>query len=106
MFSKWTFIIITQLQVFGFLTKPLIHYLLPHGGGGNLDREPTISKEDMRLPLLSFDESAATNLERARDGLTMLMDRPVYTIHSFWRRFDNTYMKPVFGGARNNQPPS
>ncbi|KAL8462390.1 hypothetical protein ACS0TY_033427 [Phlomoides rotata] len=99
-------VVLFSTLVFGFLTKPLIHYLLPHGGGGNLDREPTISKEDMRLPLLSFEESAATNLERAKDGLSMLMDRPVYTIHSFWRRFDNAYMKPTFGGDRSNQSAS
>lgn len=90
------------MQVFGFLTKPLIRYLLPQTGLPNsLDRDPTISKEDMRLPLLSLEESASTNLLRAKDGLSRLIERPVYTIHSLWRRFDNAYMRPTFGG-----PPS
>lgn len=100
--------IIILIQVFGFLTKPLIRYLLPSHTGpiNNLDREPTITKEDMRIPLLSFEESASTNLTRAKDGLSRLMERPVYTIHSFWRRFDDAYMRPTFGGPRSDQPPS
>lgn len=55
-------------------------------------------KEDMNLPLLSFEESAATNLIRAKNSLSMLIERPVYTIHSYWRRFDDAYMRPIFGG--------
>lgn len=93
------------LQVFGFLTRPLVKYLLPHPqhATNNSCREPKSPNEDMNLPLLSFDESTATNLLRAKDSLSMLLDRPVYTIHSFWRRFDDTYMRPVFGGPDSNQ---
>lgn len=92
------------MQVFGFLTKPLVSCLLPpHDANiGDLSREPTISKEDMRLPLLSFEESAATNVQRAKDSLSMLLERPVHTIHHYWRRFDDAYMRPLFGGPRNN----
>ncbi|KAH9652126.1 Sodium/hydrogen exchanger 4 [Citrus sinensis] len=92
-------------QVFGFLTRPLVKYLLPHPqhATNNSCREPKSPNEDMNLPLLSFDESTTTNLLRAKDSLSMLLDRPVYTIHSFWRRFDDTYMRPVFGGPDSNQ---
>lgn len=51
-----------------------------------------------------MDESAATNVLRAKDSLSMLMERPVYTIHFFWRKFDDSYMRPIFGGPRRNQP--
>lgn len=54
--------------------------------------------EDMNLPLLSFDESAATNITRAKESLSMLLGSPVYTIHFYWRRFDDAYMRPIFGG--------
>lgn len=84
------------MQVFGFLTKPLVSYLLPQHA--NNIREPRSPKEDMTLPLLSFHESAATNIDRAKDNLSMLMERPVYTTHYYWKRFDNAYMKPIFGG--------
>ncbi|KAG6407495.1 hypothetical protein SASPL_130486 [Salvia splendens] len=103
MVTTTAIVVVFSTLVFGFLTKPLIHYLLPQGGTNTLDRDPTITKEDMRLPLLSFEESASTNLSRAKDGLTRLMERPVYTIHSFWRRFDDAYMRPTFGGPRSDQ---
>lgn len=56
----------------------------------------------MTLPLLSFEESASENLSRAKENISMLIERPVYTIHSYWRRFDDTYMRPIFGGPPRN----
>ncbi|XP_071916459.1 sodium/hydrogen exchanger 4-like isoform X5 [Coffea arabica] len=99
---------ISMMQVFGLLTKPLVSCLLPPHDAkiGDLSREPTISKEDMRLPLLSFEESAATNVQRAKDSLSMLLERPVHTIHHYWRRFDDAYMRPIFGGRRSNNSSS
>ncbi|KAL6536135.1 Sodium/hydrogen exchanger 4 [Orobanche hederae] len=105
MVTTTVILVLFSTLVFGFLTKPLISYLLPHSNNNNtnrLDREPTISKDDMALPLLSFEESAATNLLRAKDSLSRLMERPVYTIHSFWRRFDDAYMRPTFGGPQRS----
>ncbi|KAI5674738.1 hypothetical protein M9H77_15102 [Catharanthus roseus] len=93
-------VVLFSTIVFGFLTKPLVGYLLPpHSNISDLDREPSISK-DMNLPLLSFEESASTNVSRAKDSLSMLIERPVYTIHHYWRRFDDAYMRPIFGGPR------
>lgn len=89
-------------QVFGFLTKPLVRHLLPHAAAaGRLSREPTVGKEDLTLPLLSMEESASTNLLRAKDSLSMLIDRPVHTIHGYWRKFDDHYMRPMFGGPQS-----
>lgn len=58
----------------------------------------------MRLPLLSFGESATTNIDRAKDNINMLIERPVYTVHSYWRRFDDAFMRPTFGGPRSADP--
>lgn len=58
----------------------------------------------MRLPLLSFDESATTNIDRAKDNINMLIERPVYTVHSYWRRFDDAFMRPTFGGPCSADP--
>lgn len=98
-------IVLFSTIVFGVLTRPLVSYLVPHPNtaSANIEREPSINKEGMMLPLLSTGESASTNLLRAKESLSMLMERPVYTIHSFWRRFDDTYMRPIFGGPRSNQ---
>ncbi|KAH9652124.1 Sodium/hydrogen exchanger 4 [Citrus sinensis] len=105
MITATIIIVLFTTLVFGFLTRPLVKYLLPHPqhATNNSCREPKSPNEDMNLPLLSFDESTTTNLLRAKDSLSMLLDRPVYTIHSFWRRFDDTYMRPVFGGPDSNQ---
>ncbi|KAG8658277.1 hypothetical protein MANES_03G135020v8 [Manihot esculenta] len=67
-------------------------------------QEEKMPKEDARLPLLSFEESATTNLQRASESFSMLMESPVYTIHYYWRKFDNAYMRPVFGGPRSSHP--
>ncbi|KAL0362889.1 UNVERIFIED_CONTAM: Sodium/hydrogen exchanger 4 [Sesamum calycinum] len=106
MVTTTVIVVLFSTIVFGFLTKPLVNYLLPPGHTSNIDRIRSITKEDMMLPLLSFEESAATNLLRAKDGLSMLMERPVYTIHSFWRRFDDAYMRPIFGGPQRDQTSS
>ncbi|XP_071695863.1 sodium/hydrogen exchanger 4-like [Rutidosis leptorrhynchoides] len=95
-------IVLFSTIVFGFLTRPLIRYLLPPNTSNNNGPSRTTSlKEDMTLPLLSFEESASENLSRAKENISMLMERPVYTIHSYWRRFDDTYMRPIFGGPRS-----
>jgi hypothetical protein len=91
--------------VFGFLTKPLIRYLLPHHVTRVHNRNEEESRaraEDMNLPLLSFEESAETNISRAKEGLSKLIESPVYTIHYYWRKFDDAYMRPIFGGPRAN----
>ncbi|KAK3032464.1 hypothetical protein RJ639_037277 [Escallonia herrerae] len=77
-------VVLFSMIVFGFLTKPLVNYLLPHQtNNSSIHREPRSPKEDLTLPLLSFEESASTNILRAKDSLSMLIERPVYTIHSY-----------------------
>nr|XP_043618800.1 sodium/hydrogen exchanger 4-like [Erigeron canadensis] len=102
MITTTTVIVLFSTIVFGFLTKPLIRYLLPPNTSNDGPSRTVSLKEDMTLPLLSFDESASENLSRAKENISMLMERPVYTIHSYWRRFDDTYMRPIFGGPRSN----
>ncbi|KAJ0688686.1 putative cation/H+ exchanger, cation/H+ exchanger, CPA1 family [Helianthus annuus] len=102
MITTTTVIVLFSTVVFGFLTKPLIRYLLPTNPRNASLPRSTSPKEDITLPLLSFEESASENFSRAKENMSMLMERPVYTIHSYWRRFDDTYMRPIFGGARNS----
>ncbi|KAG7534336.1 Na+/H+ exchanger [Arabidopsis thaliana x Arabidopsis arenosa] len=110
MVTNTTIVVLFTTLVFGFLTKPLVNYLLPHDASHNTGNrgkrtEPGSPKEDATLPLLSFDESASTNFNRAKDSISLLMEQPVYTIHRYWRKFDDTYMRPIFGGPRReNQP--
>lgn len=93
-------VVLFTTLVFGFMTKPLIVYLLPHNGSSTPTKhqEPKSPKDELTLPLLSLEESATTNILRAKDSLSMLIERPVYTIHSYWRKVDDSYMRPIFGG--------
>ncbi|KAI3990451.1 hypothetical protein MKX01_021386 [Papaver californicum] len=100
MVTNTVFTVLFTTVVFGFLTKPLIRLLLPHHTRGNHHPDITSPSHDMTLPLLSFDESASTNILRAKDSISMLLERPIYMIHSYWRKFDDKYMRPMFGGPR------
>ncbi|XP_050216257.1 sodium/hydrogen exchanger 4 [Mercurialis annua] len=101
MVTTTVIIVLFTTLVFGFLTKPLIYVILPHDETNHANhREEKIPKNDERLPLLSLGESAATNLQRASDSLSMLIESPAYTIHYYWKKFDNAYMRPVFGGPQ------
>ncbi|XP_048498463.1 sodium/hydrogen exchanger 4 isoform X2 [Beta vulgaris subsp. vulgaris] len=99
MVTTTVIVVLFTTLVFGFLTKPLILYLVPH----TPTQETKSPKDDLTLPMLSMDESAATNLSRAKDSLSMLIERPVHTIHSYWRKFDDAYMRPLFGGPVDSQ---
>ncbi|GJU86512.1 sodium/hydrogen exchanger 4-like protein isoform X1 [Tanacetum coccineum] len=100
-------IVLFSTIVFGFMTKPLVDYLIPQTASSTKrnanPHDPGSPKEDMTLPLLSLEESASENLSRAKENVSMLMDRPVYTIHSYWRRFDHAYMRPIFGGPSGDE---
>ncbi|KAM1754920.1 hypothetical protein ACFX12_007320 [Malus domestica] len=103
MITNTIIVVLFSTLVFGFLTKPLITYLLPHAATSNIQRKESKDiSDDLNLPLLSFEESASTNISRAKDNLSMLMESPVHTIHSYWRRFDDAYMRPMFGGPIRN----
>ncbi|KAG7957774.1 hypothetical protein I3843_11G192400 [Carya illinoinensis] len=87
-----------------FLTKPLISYLIPHHETIKIgDRESSSPREDLNMPLISLEGSAASDITRAKDSLSMLIERPVCTIHFYWRKFDDACMRPIFGGPVTNQ---
>ncbi|WVY94625.1 hypothetical protein V8G54_033713, partial [Vigna mungo] len=105
MITNTIIVVLFSTLVFGFLTKPLIRYLLPHAATRKniVHEESGPQIEDLNLPLLSLEESAATNISRAKESLSMLIESPVFTIHHYWRRFDDAYMRPFFGGPHHNE---
>jgi sodium/hydrogen exchanger 8 len=109
------------MQVFGTLTPPLIAWLYPphlrsnrSDGSDNLSPKASLDA-DFHIPLLMD-----TNGDREQDGengpndripinqylrdltrlesLSMLLTAPRSTIHHVWRKFDDSYMRPTFGG--------
>lgn len=91
------------IQVFGLLTKPIINWLLPpHLRNFSSDSEPPTPKEgsfsgDLNAPLLQ-NRNWFANAASRRSSLRVLLSGPTSTVHSLWRKFDNAYMRPVFGG--------
>ncbi|XP_065631223.1 sodium/hydrogen exchanger 4 [Quercus suber] len=104
MITNTIIVVLFSTLVFGFITKPLISYLIPHHETIKIRHgESAVPKDDLNVPLLSFEESTATNIGRAKDSLSLLIERPISTIHSYWRKFDDSYMRPIFGGPVTNQ---
>ncbi|KAJ8766528.1 hypothetical protein K2173_023775 [Erythroxylum novogranatense] len=104
MITNTIIVVLFTTLVFGFLTKPLVSYLIPHTVNERTNhQEPKSPKEDASLPLLSLQESIASNVELAKSSLAMFVERPAYTIHYYWRKFDNAYMRPIFGGPLSNR---
>ncbi|KAL5995835.1 hypothetical protein ACLOJK_025906 [Asimina triloba] len=88
-------------QVFGSITKPLVGALLFRRiKPGNQESDPA-SLEDIRLLFLERENAAAAGLpvtNPMRSSLTMLIRHPTSTVHYFWRKFDDRFMRPIFGG--------
>ncbi|KAH9620748.1 hypothetical protein KSS87_014606 [Heliosperma pusillum] len=104
-------VVLFSTMVFGLLTKPLIRFLLPHPR--HFSSTSTISSElgspkSFILPLLESRGESETdvcnqdgNTERSivRPGsLRMLLNAPSHTVHYYWRKFDDSFMRPMFGG--------
>lgn len=105
------------MQVFGSLTPPLIAWLYPphcrsnHSDvSGNLSPKASLDS-DFHIPLLmdtngDGEQDGETripinqylrNLTRLQ-SISSLLTAPRSTIHHVWRKFDDAYMRPTFGG--------
>jgi hypothetical protein len=70
-----------------------------HSTGSNSPKD-----DDFALPFLSSDEGASGSgivLEQAKRSLSMMLERPVHTVHIYWRKFDDRFMRPIFGGPQS-----
>ncbi|XP_062197407.1 sodium/hydrogen exchanger 1-like [Phragmites australis] len=96
-------VVLFSTIVFGLLTKPLIRLLIP---ARHLSREPSALSEPSSPK--SFLEQLIANspdadLEncvslRRPTSLRLLLQGPSRSVHHYWRKFDDAFMRPVFGG--------
>ncbi|KAK9919741.1 hypothetical protein M0R45_028321 [Rubus argutus] len=90
--------------VFGSITKPLIEAVLLRHAKPNTnisDATDIPSLEDLRLLFLETgdpSEEGSGEPSRKRNSFRLLMTHTSYTVHHFWRKFDDKFMRPVFGG--------
>lgn len=91
------------MQVFGLMTKPLVRILLPTSKHftSMTSSEPS-SPKSFIVPLLTNGQDSDANIGSGDiprpTSLRMLLSTPSHTVHHYWRKFDNAFMRPVFGG--------
>lgn len=89
-------------KVFGLMTKPLLCWLLPPHLNDMLEPEtpnlPRVSSGGMHVPLLEEDEPMHQHHAMDRGSTAHILRRSSSTVHHFWRKFDDSFMRPVFGG--------
>lgn len=90
-------------QVFGVMTKPLVRLLfpLPKHSASTISLGPP-SPKSVFVPLLSNGHNSETDLVskpvRRPTSLRMLLSTYTNAVHRYWRKFDDAFMRPVFGG--------
>ncbi|KAL4302627.1 hypothetical protein GQ457_10G014200 [Hibiscus cannabinus] len=92
-------VVLFSTVVFGIMTKPLIRLLLPHQKYSTTSMLSEASSIYTTSFLGSGDNSFNDSLGVRRPGsIRELLAAPTHTIHRYWRKFDNAFMRPVFGG--------
>ncbi|GMI84606.1 sodium hydrogen exchanger 2 [Hibiscus trionum] len=94
-------VVLFSTVVFGLLTKPLIRFLIPHPTVTTSMLSGTSSPKSAMTPFLgsareSFDDSPRG--AQRPGSIRALLTTPTHTVHYYWRKFDNAFMRPVFGG--------
>ncbi|KAL4192864.1 hypothetical protein AMTRI_Chr06g196390 [Amborella trichopoda] len=79
MITSTIIVVLFTTVVFSFLAKSIISFLVP-------------------CYVQLSEPSSPKPVNTPRSSLTSLLERGANGIHLFWRRFDNSYMRPVFGG--------
>lgn len=95
-------IVLFSTVVFGFLTQPLIRLLLPTPKHTSMVVSDPNTPKSFTSPLLRGGQDSEADLvvpDIGRPGsLRALWTTPAHTVHYYWRKFDNAFMRPVFGG--------
>nr|AVA17606.1 Na+/H+ antiporter family protein 3 [Populus balsamifera] len=98
-------VVLFSTVVFGLMTKPLISILLPHPKYQSRSlsfSSDAATPKSVTVPLLgegqdSLDDLGGHDIPRP-SSLRALLTTPTHTVHYYWRKFDNGFMRPMFGG--------
>lgn len=56
------------------------------------------SLEDLRFLFIENGDSSEQRSDQRKRSWRLLVTNPVISIHYLWRKFDDKFMRPVFGG--------
>lgn len=83
------------------MTKPLIRFLLP-SSNVYIDESGPSSPKSLSVPLLGNGDDCEAMLSSQMlatpTSFRMFFATPTHTVHHYWRKFDDSFMRPVFGG--------
>ena len=91
------------------LTKPLVLWILPNhlrSSQRSRSSSPTkilINEYGLNASLLEGN-GPSDNFATRSSSLHMLLTAPTFTVHYLWRKFDDAYMRPIFGGRHLGSP--
>lgn len=96
-------VVLFSTVVFGLLTKPLIRLLLPHPKiTSSMTTTESTTPKSFIVPLLGDSRDSEADLDgheiHRPNSLRALLSTPTHTVHRLWRKFDDSFMRPVFGG--------
>ncbi|XP_061973142.1 sodium/hydrogen exchanger 2-like isoform X1 [Populus nigra] len=98
-------VVLFSTVLFGLMTQPLIKILLPHPKHQSrsviISSDPTTPKS-FTIPLLgegqdSLDDLGGHDIDHP-SSIRSLLTTPTHTVHHYWRKFDDAFMRPMFGG--------
>ncbi|KAG4913975.1 hypothetical protein JHK84_054425 [Glycine max] len=101
-------VVLVSTMVFGLMTKPLIRFLLPvnplpkrKNSMANIDSSNN-SPKSITVPFLGGSQDSENEFDGSEihrpSSIRALLTTPTHTVHQLWRKFDNSFMRPVFGG--------
>ncbi|TKY61432.1 Sodium/hydrogen exchanger 2 [Spatholobus suberectus] len=101
-------VVLVSTVVFGLMTKPLIRFLLPvspppkrKNSMANIDSSNN-SPKSISVPFLGGSQDSENELDgnetHRPSSIRALLTIPTHNVHRLWRKFDNSIMRPVFGG--------
>ncbi|XP_050277808.1 sodium/hydrogen exchanger 1-like [Quercus robur] len=103
MITSTIIVVLFSTVVFGSITKPLIEaVLLRNAKPAHSDATNIPSLDDLQIYFLKngdpSDQGGSDEPARRKGSLSLLISNSTSTVHYFWRKFDDKFIRPVFGG--------
>ncbi|KAJ1261613.1 hypothetical protein BS78_09G043800 [Paspalum vaginatum] len=98
MITSTVIVVLFSTMVFGLLTKPLLNLLIPPRTGPNTPS--LLSSQSVLDPLLTSMMGSDFDVGQPSPqyNLQFILTAPTRSVHRLWRKFDDRFMRPVFGG--------